>query len=153
MLSYEAWTDDEQRYAIISPYFYGRIKMNGPYPEITNISFLAKLFFKTFISLKHLSYYRTVGLQLRPLSKHIHILRKLKFKIVSLNPAHGEVYLIQHYFNHRRPRTFKWLNSTKFFFGLPLNKMVKNIIKWAENQVLLFKDHEDSKLFQSIKII
>ena len=44
------WTD-EQRYAIISPYFDGRIKMNGPYPEITNISFLAKLFFKTFISL------------------------------------------------------------------------------------------------------
>ena len=36
--------------------------MNGPYPEITNISFLAKLFFKTFISLKHLSDYRTVGL-------------------------------------------------------------------------------------------
>jgi hypothetical protein len=29
--------------------------------EITNISFLAKLFFKTFISLKHLSDYRTVG--------------------------------------------------------------------------------------------
>jgi hypothetical protein len=52
---------DEQRYAIISPYFDGRIKMNGPYPEITNISFLAKLFFKTFISLKHLSDYRTVG--------------------------------------------------------------------------------------------
>jgi hypothetical protein len=36
--------------------------MNGPYPEITNISFLAKLFFKTFSSLKHLSGYRTVGL-------------------------------------------------------------------------------------------
>jgi hypothetical protein len=36
--------------------------MNGPYPEITNISFLAKLFFKTFISLKHLSDYLTVGL-------------------------------------------------------------------------------------------
>ena len=53
---------DEQRYAIISPYFDGRIKMNGPYPEITNISFLAKLFFKTFINLKHLSDYRTVGL-------------------------------------------------------------------------------------------
>ena len=53
--------DDEQRYAI-SPYFDGRIKMNGPYPEITNISFLAKLVFKTFISLKHLSDYRTVGL-------------------------------------------------------------------------------------------
>ena len=53
---------DEQRYAIISPYFDGRIKMNGLYPEITNISFLAKLFFKTFISLKHLSDYRTVGL-------------------------------------------------------------------------------------------
>jgi hypothetical protein len=53
---------DEQRYAIISLYFDGRIKMNGPYPEITNISFLAKLFFKTFISLKHLSDYRTVGL-------------------------------------------------------------------------------------------
>jgi hypothetical protein len=52
---------DEQRYAIISPYFDGRIKMNGPYPEITNISFLAKLFFKTFISLKHLSDYRTIG--------------------------------------------------------------------------------------------
>jgi hypothetical protein len=48
--------------AIISPYFDGRIKMNGPYPEITNISSLAKLFFKTFISLKHLSDYRTVGL-------------------------------------------------------------------------------------------
>jgi hypothetical protein len=42
---------DEQRYVIISLYFYERIKMNGPYPEITNISFLAKLFFKTFISL------------------------------------------------------------------------------------------------------
>jgi hypothetical protein len=55
------WTD-ELRYAIISPYFDGRIKMNGPYPEITNISSLAKLFFKTFISLKHLSDYRTVGL-------------------------------------------------------------------------------------------
>ena len=41
---------DEQRYAILSPYFDGRIKMNGPYLEITNISFLAKLFFKTFIS-------------------------------------------------------------------------------------------------------
>ena len=52
---------DEQQYAIISPYFDGRIKMNGLYPEITNISFLAKLFFKTFISLKHLSDYRTVG--------------------------------------------------------------------------------------------
>ena len=37
---------DEQRYAIISPYFDGRRKMNGPYPEITNISFLVKLFFK-----------------------------------------------------------------------------------------------------------
>ena len=49
--------------ATISPYFDGRIKMNGPYPEITNISFLAKFFFlKTFISLKHLSDYRTVGL-------------------------------------------------------------------------------------------
>ena len=53
---------DEQRYAIISPYFDGRIKMNGLYPEITNISFLAKLFFKTFISLKHLSDYRTIRL-------------------------------------------------------------------------------------------
>jgi hypothetical protein len=29
---------DEQRYAIISPYFDGRIKMNGPYPEITNVT-------------------------------------------------------------------------------------------------------------------
>jgi hypothetical protein len=29
---------------------------------LSNISFLAKLFFKTFISLKHLSDYRTVGL-------------------------------------------------------------------------------------------
>ena len=53
---------DEQRYAIISTYFDGRIKMNGPYPEITNVSFLAKLFFKTFMSLKHLSDYQTVGL-------------------------------------------------------------------------------------------
>ena len=53
---------DEQRYVIIRPYFDGRIKMNGPYPEITNISFLAKLFFKTFTSLKHLSDCRTVGL-------------------------------------------------------------------------------------------
>jgi hypothetical protein len=53
---------NEQRYAIISPYFDGRIKMNGPYPEITNISFLAKLFFKTFINLKHLSDYWTVRL-------------------------------------------------------------------------------------------
>ena len=53
---------DEQWYAIISPYFDGRIKMNSSYPEITNISFLAKLFFKSFISLKHLSDYRTVRL-------------------------------------------------------------------------------------------
>jgi hypothetical protein len=45
------WTD-EQRYAIINPYFDRHIKMNGPYLEITNISSLAKLFFKTFISLK-----------------------------------------------------------------------------------------------------
>ena len=27
---------DEQWYAILSPYFDGRIKMNGPYPEIMN---------------------------------------------------------------------------------------------------------------------
>ena len=44
------------------PYLDGRIQMNGPYPEITNILSLAKLFFKSFISLKHLSDYRTVGL-------------------------------------------------------------------------------------------
>ena len=55
------WTN-EQRYAIISSYFDGRIQMNGPYPEITNILSLAKLFFKSFISLKHLSDYRTIGL-------------------------------------------------------------------------------------------
>jgi hypothetical protein len=54
------WTG-EQRYDIISPYFDGRIKMNVPYPETTNISSLAKLFFKTFISLKHLSDNRTIG--------------------------------------------------------------------------------------------
>jgi hypothetical protein len=48
--------------SMVFPYFDGRIKMNGPYPEITNISSLAKLFFKTFISLKHLSDDRTVGL-------------------------------------------------------------------------------------------
>jgi hypothetical protein len=45
----------------INNYCSHAIEMNGPYPEITNISFLAKLFFKTFISLKHLSDYRTVG--------------------------------------------------------------------------------------------
>jgi hypothetical protein len=28
--------------------------MNGPYPEITNISFLAKLFFKAFDNISHL---------------------------------------------------------------------------------------------------
>jgi hypothetical protein len=71
---------DEQRYAIISPYFDGRIKMNGPYPEITNISFLAKLFFKTFISLKHLSDYRTIGLSnsLEPNFKSIQTTSKFK---------------------------------------------------------------------------
>jgi hypothetical protein len=53
--SERCYRTDEQRYAIISPYFDGLIKMNGPYPEIKNISSLAKLFFKTFISLKHLS--------------------------------------------------------------------------------------------------
>ena len=31
---------DEQRYAIISPYFDGRIKMNGPYSEITNTLYI-----------------------------------------------------------------------------------------------------------------
>jgi hypothetical protein len=72
---------DEQRYAIISPYFDGRIKMNSPYPEITNISFLAKLFFKTFFSLKHLSDYRIVGLS------DWHYLRYLQFvwKSTSIN--------------------------------------------------------------------
>jgi hypothetical protein len=60
-LSVKGCTSERQRYAIISPYFDGRIKMNGPYPEITNISFLTKLFFKTFISLKHLSDYRSIG--------------------------------------------------------------------------------------------
>ena len=57
------WTD-EQRYAIISPYFDGRIKMNGPYPEITNILSLAKLFFKThqFKAFVGLSDRRTIGL-------------------------------------------------------------------------------------------
>ena len=53
------WTD-EQRYAIISLYFDGRIKMNAPYPEIMNIN--GQIIFKTFISLKRLSDYRTVGL-------------------------------------------------------------------------------------------
>ena len=64
---------DEQWYAIISPYFDGRVKMNGPYPEITNTSFLAKLFFqnlhefKAFVGLSDCrtigpSDYRTVGL-------------------------------------------------------------------------------------------
>ena len=37
---------DEQRYAILIPYFDGRIKMNGPYPEITNISFWPNYFSK-----------------------------------------------------------------------------------------------------------
>ena len=75
---------DEQRYAIISPYFDGRIKMNGPYPEITNISFLAKLFYKTFISLKHLSDYRTVG-------------RTIGLSVYSYGPSHAllELYLLQ----------------------------------------------------------
>ena len=76
---------DEQRYAIISPYFDRRIKMNGPYPEITNISFLAKLFFKTFISLKHLSDYRTVGLSDR---------RTIGLSDYSYGP---NVYNIEHY--------------------------------------------------------
>jgi hypothetical protein len=62
MLSYEAWTDGRTAVCHKNPYFDGRIKMNGPYPEITNISFLVKLFKKNFISLKHLSDYRTVGL-------------------------------------------------------------------------------------------
>jgi hypothetical protein len=52
---------DEQRYAIISPYFDGRIKMNGPYPEITNISFLAKLFFKIFQSNSYKYVYRLIA--------------------------------------------------------------------------------------------
>ena len=63
MLSYEAWTDGRTTVCHNKPVCWrAYIKMNGPYPEITNISFLAKLFFKTFISLKHLSDYRTVGL-------------------------------------------------------------------------------------------
>ena len=63
---------DEQRYAIISPYFDGRIKMNGPYPEITNIIFGQIIFqnfhqFKAFVGLSDCrtigpSDYRTVGL-------------------------------------------------------------------------------------------
>jgi hypothetical protein len=43
------WTD-EQRYAIISPYFDGRIKMNGPYPEITNIN--GQIIFQNFHQFK-----------------------------------------------------------------------------------------------------
>jgi hypothetical protein len=55
---------DEQRYAIISPYFDGRIKMNGPYPEITNIIFGQIIFqnfhqFKAFVGLLDC---RTIGL-------------------------------------------------------------------------------------------
>jgi hypothetical protein len=61
MLSYEAWTDERTAVCHNKPYVDGHMKMNSPYPEITNISFLAKLFFKTFISLKHLSDYRTIG--------------------------------------------------------------------------------------------
>ena len=52
---------DEQRYAIISLYFDRRIKMNGPYPDIANISFLAKLFFKTFISISTFEDCRTLS--------------------------------------------------------------------------------------------
>ena len=37
---------NEQRYTIISPYFDGRRKKNGPYPEITNISFWPNYFSK-----------------------------------------------------------------------------------------------------------
>ena len=37
---------DEQRYAILSPYFDGRIKMNGPYPEITIYHFWPNYFSK-----------------------------------------------------------------------------------------------------------
>ena len=43
------WTD-EQRYAIISRYFDGRIKMKGPYPEITNIN--GQIIFQNFHQFK-----------------------------------------------------------------------------------------------------
>ena len=64
MLSYEAWMDGRTAVCHNKPVFWRAYKNEWPicYPEITNISSLAKLFFKTFISLKHLSDYRTVGL-------------------------------------------------------------------------------------------
>jgi hypothetical protein len=60
ILSYEAWTDGRTTVCHNKPVFWRAYK-NEWNSEITNISFLAKLFFKTFISLKHLSDYRTVG--------------------------------------------------------------------------------------------
>ena len=45
---------DEQRYAIISPYFDGRIKMNGLYPEITNTLYIifGQIIFQNFHQFK-----------------------------------------------------------------------------------------------------
>jgi hypothetical protein len=57
---------------------------HGPCPEITNISFLAKLFFKTFISLKHLSDYRTVGLS--------------DCRIIATAPMYTTLKIILHFF-------------------------------------------------------
>jgi hypothetical protein len=67
-----------------------RIKMNGPYPESTNILFLAKLFFKNFISLKHLSDYRTVGLSDR------RTIGLSDCRIIATAPNYTDVYVMSY---------------------------------------------------------
>jgi hypothetical protein len=77
---------DEQRYAILSPYFDGHIKMNGPFPEITNISFLAKLFFE-----KPQNYVRPPAMQISNLA-----LIKL-IKVLKNNLAKNDIFVISGY--------------------------------------------------------
>ena len=116
------WTD-EQRYAIISPYFDGRIKMNGPYPEITNISSLAKLFFKSFISLKHLSDYRTVGLSDR------RTIGLSDYRIIATAPC-------------TQPPLFRNLHIKKKKMAAPFlnNKPLNTIIKFFFLHVYAYKN-------------
>ena len=62
MLSYEAWTDERTAVCHNKPVFWRAYKNERPISWNYEYIIFGQIIFKTFISLKHLSDYRTVGL-------------------------------------------------------------------------------------------
>ena len=81
-----------------------------------NISFLVKLFFKTFISLKHLSDYRTVGLQLRPHFEEVNAKKKKMVYGIQILSKQKKQHMVQRvlYISHDFP-----LHIVGVFFQSP----------------------------------